>query len=102
MLDRSLRNRQLLGRINIAVEAGGWQTILAYVSDGFGVGVVREDAIPRSAQFIVRVLDADCCPPAVTKVICRYRADTKSALDLSDQGQFWYDTLVKAAKQQED
>jgi len=39
-LDELERSRGLLNKLDIAPEIGGWSTILAYVRDGFGVGVV--------------------------------------------------------------
>src|SRR5208282_6675010 len=38
-LDEVVRSRSLLNKLDIAPEIGGWPTILAYVRDGFGVGL---------------------------------------------------------------
>ncbi len=38
-LDEVVRSRSLLNKLDIAPEIGGWATILAYVRDGFGVGL---------------------------------------------------------------
>jgi len=39
-LDEVVRSSSLLNKLDIVPEIGGWSTILAYVRDGFGVGVV--------------------------------------------------------------
>jgi len=102
MLDKTLRAKSMLGQLDIAVETGGWQTILQYVSDALGVGVVSEGAIPQSSKYVVRYLDPAGCPPTVTKLICRPGTGPKNETDLSQEAQAWRKTLIEAAPQQEE
>ena len=44
-IDRGSPSGGTAKQLNIVLEVGGWATILAYVRDGFGVGVVSEGAV---------------------------------------------------------
>src|SRR5262249_53985635 len=57
--------------LDIALEVGGWSTILAYVRDGFGVGLVCEAAVGGADGLVVRPLDAAAFPPIEARLICR-------------------------------
>jgi DNA-binding transcriptional LysR family regulator len=85
-LDEVLRSRGLLGKLDIALEIGGWATILAYVRDGFGVGLVSEGALEEIKGLSVRPLDRTTFSPIEAKIICRRLAGSGDELDLSDSG----------------
>ena len=66
--------------------------------DGQGVGVISESAVPKNRSgLVVRYLKKTVIPPAVTKIICRYKLDT-SEPDLSELAGEFYDELVAAAR----
>src|SRR5262249_9003175 len=69
--DEALHRRGVLGHLNVALETGGWMAILAYVREGFGVGIVSEVTLPEEKGLIVRALDPAVFPPIESKLICR-------------------------------
>jgi DNA-binding transcriptional LysR family regulator len=79
----------LPGKFDIAIEIGGWVTILAYVRDGFGVGLVSEGALDDLTGLIVRPLDRTTFPPISVKLICRRLAGSGEELDLSEAAMNW-------------
>jgi DNA-binding transcriptional LysR family regulator len=96
-LDAVLRRKGVLDKLDLALEVGGWATILVYVRDGFGVGVVSEGALDRATGFVVRRLDPGAVPPLEAKLICRTLPGSGEALDLSEAARSWRDVLVRAA-----
>jgi DNA-binding transcriptional LysR family regulator len=96
-LDDILRSRGVFNKLDITLEIGGWATILAYVRDGFGVGVVSEGALEDTKGFDIRPLDRMAFPPISAKLICRRLAGSGDELDLSDAAINWR-RLLKNAK----
>lgn len=96
-LDRVLRELNLLGKLDIALEIGGWSSILAYVQDGFGVGLVSEAALPDTANLVVRYLDPDVIAPIEVKLICRRSVSPERELDLAPAGEKFRAALKEAA-----
>ncbi len=92
-LDEVLRSRGLLGKLDIALEIGGWPTILAYVRDGFGVGVVSEGALTDSEGVTHRRLDPGSFDPIVARLICRRATGPGEEPDLTEPARAWYDEL---------
>ncbi len=88
-LDEVLRSRGLFNKLDITLEIGGWATILAYVRDGFGVGLVNEGAFEDTKGLTIRPLDPMTFPPISAKLICRRLAGSGDELDLSDQAMNW-------------
>jgi len=88
-LDEVLRSSGLLNQLDIALEVGGWATILAYVRDGFGVGLVSEGALDDPSGLTVRPLDRTTFPPISAKLICRRLAGSGDGLDLSEEAMTW-------------
>jgi DNA-binding transcriptional LysR family regulator len=97
-LDTVLRRQGLLDKLDLALEIGGWPTILAYVRDGVGVGVVSEGALDDSAGLTVRRLDPEVIPPIEAKLICRKMPGSGEELDLSDSARAWRNCLLQARK----
>jgi DNA-binding transcriptional LysR family regulator len=97
-IDEALRREGLLNSVNIVLELGGWATILAYVRDGFGVGVVSEGAVRETKGLAIRLLDPEVFPRVATKLICRRLAGSIDALDLTKQGLAWRDVLLRVAR----
>jgi DNA-binding transcriptional LysR family regulator len=98
-LDEVLRSRGLLNKLDVALEIGGWPTILAYVKDRFGVGLVSEAALEGSKGLTVRRLDPASFEPTEAKLISRRLAGSGEELDLSEQAQAWKQMLCLVARQ---
>ena len=96
-IDQALHREGLLNSVNIVLELGGWATILAYVRDGFGVGVVSEGAVRETRGLAIRLLDPEVFPRVETKLICRRLASSVDALDLPEQGLAWREVLRRVA-----
>ncbi len=96
-LDEALRRRGVLARLDVALEIGGWGTILAYVRDGLGVGIVSEAAVVDPKGLIVRPLDPEVFPPIEARLIARRLAGSGEALDLSEHAEAWRAMLREVA-----
>jgi DNA-binding transcriptional LysR family regulator len=96
-LDAAVRRLGLADRLSIAFEVGGWPTLLAYVRDGFGVGVVSEGALDDRRGLTVRPLDPAAFPPITVRLICRRAGGSAQGLDLSEWGEAWRQTLIRTA-----
>ena len=92
-LDTVLQQHGLRQQLDIALEVGGWASILAYVRDGFGVGVISDGALAESPGLVVRRLDPAVFPPIEAKLICRRRTGSGEALDLSEGAEAWWRVL---------
>jgi DNA-binding transcriptional LysR family regulator len=97
-VDEVLRQEGLQNKLNLVLEVGGWATILAYVRDGFGVGVVSEGAVTETKGLMIRLLDPEVFPQVDAKLICRRLAGSGDKLDLSKQGAAWREVLKRVAK----
>ncbi len=97
-LDQVMRSRGLLDKLDIAVEIGGWGTILEYVRDGFGVGVAIDVALTSTDSLTIRKLDSAVFFPVEFKLICRRLAGTADEFDLSEQAMAWRTTLEQLAR----
>jgi DNA-binding transcriptional LysR family regulator len=95
-VDEVLRSRGLLNKLEIALEIGGWSTILAYVRDGFGVGLVSEGALTDADGLTVRRLDPGSFSAIEARLICR-RAMVSGELDLPEPARAWWEVLRRAA-----
>ena len=98
-LDSVLRSHGLLNKLDVVLEIGGWVTILAYVRDGFGVGIVSEGALTDSGGLTVRKLDAGSFDPIVARLICRKAAGPGEEPDLTEPARAWCDALRRASGQ---
>jgi DNA-binding transcriptional LysR family regulator len=95
--DKLFRQDRNLEELNPVLETGGWSTILAYVRDGFGVGIVSEAALNGEQGLIIRQLDPNVWTPRVTKLICRYLAPSQAQLDLSTSSEEFRKLLTGAS-----
>ena len=96
-LDRLLRREGILDKLDVKLEMGGWQTILAYVRDGFGVGVVSEGALEPGTGLVVRRLDPEVISPIEAKLICRRLPGSGEELDLSTHAEAWRKIVSRMA-----
>jgi LysR family pca operon transcriptional activator len=97
-LDEILQREGVLGRLNIALEIGGWGTILAYVRDGFGVGIVSEAAVLEPKGLTIRPLDPKTFPPVEARLIGRRLGGSGDEWDLSETARAWSAVLRKVAQ----
>jgi DNA-binding transcriptional LysR family regulator len=99
-LDEVLHRQGVLGRLTIALEIGGWAAILAYVRDGFGVGIVSTGALVETKALTVRTLHPEEFPSIQARLICRRLAGSGPELDLSEPAQEWRAALREVAGRQ--
>ncbi len=97
-IDEVLHREGLQNRLNIVLEVGGWATIMAYVRDAVGVGVVSERAVGEPKGLVIRRLNPEVFPRIETKLICRRLASSVDELDLSIQGTAWRKVLQRVAR----
>jgi DNA-binding transcriptional LysR family regulator len=97
-IDHVLHQEGLQNKLTIVLEVGGWATIMAYVRDGFGVGIVSEGAVNETKGLMVRRLDPAVFPPIQAKLICRRLAGSIDELDLSKEGAAWREVLQRVAR----
>ena len=90
----------------IAIEVGGWQSILSYVAAGLGVGLVTEEAVRGFQEFFVgrmgdsltvRALDESALEPEDVRVIAR-KPQGQSTPDINEHTLRLLDLLRKAAR----
>jgi DNA-binding transcriptional LysR family regulator len=109
-LDAAIHRQPGLGpRLNIRMQTGGWHTIVNFVSDKEGVGVVAYSAVrDKLDRLIVRRLDPEQCDPIESRLICRRlnvanaRENDPDILDLSDEAKAFRVALREAADAGED
>jgi hypothetical protein len=87
----------VLARLDIALEIGGWGTILAYVRDGLGVGIGSEAAVADPKGLVLRPLDPRAFPPVESSLIARRLAGPGDAPDLSENAVAWRAILREIA-----
>lgn len=89
----------------VAIEVGGWQSILSYVAAGLGVGLVTEEALRGFQEFYsggignkltVRALDESALQPEDVRVIAR-KPQGQSTPDINEHTQRLLDLLRKSA-----
>ncbi len=94
----------LLDRIHIAVEIGGWNSVLEYVQNGVGVGIVTDDFLRNSKvgkDLVTRPLDPDFFPPLTKRLIARIANQQTDEPDLTDEAKTFHDVLIELAKQRQ-
>ena len=96
-LRRSLQRTGLLHRIDFRVETGHWSTILGYVNDGLGVGLLAKSVIPAHSDLKIVPLSESEFPSTRTALVCRYAAGSSEELHLSDAARTLYEMLIAAA-----
>lgn len=91
----------------IAIEVGGWQSILSYSAVGLGVGLVTEEAVrgfqesaagARHNSLTVRALEESALQPEGVRVIAR-KPQGQSTPDINEYTQRLLDLLRKSAPQ---
>ena len=89
----------------IAIEVGGWQSILSYAAVGLGVGLVTEEAVRgfqesfaggMGSNLSVRALDESALQPEDVRVIAR-KPQGQPTPDINEHTQRLLDLLRKSA-----
>jgi DNA-binding transcriptional LysR family regulator len=96
-IDEILLKHGMHGRLQVALEIGGWGTILAYVRDGLGAGIVSEAAVLEPKGLTVRLLDPKSFPPIEAKLIGRRLGGSGDEWDLSETARAWWSALRRVA-----
>jgi DNA-binding transcriptional LysR family regulator len=99
ILDRDLEASGVLDRLQIAVETGGWSTILAYVRAGIGVGIVPHSTVGDEKGLLPpRPLDPERFRPITVHLICRKLPQGGDQLDLTDDAERFRGHLIAACQ----
>ncbi len=94
--DRRCREAGLGDRLNIIAEVGPAATLLEYVKDGQGVGLLPRSALPDSHKLVVRPLPAKLSPMMKWQAISRTKAGNDD-LDLAPIGHAFLEAMRTAA-----
>ncbi|WP_084760072.1 LysR family transcriptional regulator [Zavarzinella formosa] len=94
--DRRCRDAGVGDRLNIVAEIGPWPTVLEYVKDGLGVGLLPRSAVPENNGLVSRPLPAKLAPLTKWQAICRKRAG-EDEFDLSAAGHAFLKSMRTAA-----
>jgi DNA-binding transcriptional LysR family regulator len=97
-LDKVFTEKDLLQSLDIVLEVGGWHTILTFVREGLGVGLVSEAVLGREEDLLVGYLVPEVFPPATTKLICRRAQGTGEDLDLTEEAKAFRAALRRAVR----
>jgi DNA-binding transcriptional LysR family regulator len=98
-IDAAAQAAGILTELQVALEIGGWQTILAYAREGLGVGVVTETALAQEpAGLEARALNRKTFPPPRIKLICRTRPAAPGELDLSGSALRFRELLLEEGR----
>jgi DNA-binding transcriptional LysR family regulator len=99
VLDAAAQQAGVLNELNIALEMGGWQAILAYVREGLGVGVVTQTAFEQDPHGLeIRHLNRKTFPPTRLRLICRTRLTAPDELDLSPPAARFRELLLEEGR----
>lgn len=99
VLDAAAQQAGVLNELNIALEMGGWQAILAYVREGLGVGVVTQTAFEQDQHELeIRLLNRRAFPPTRLRLICRTRLTAPDELDLSPSAVRFRELLLEEGR----
>jgi DNA-binding transcriptional LysR family regulator len=93
-VDQVLRDEGVIGKLRVVLQVGGWPTILVYVQDGYGVGLVSDATLSEAPGLRIRYLHPSHFPPIVAKLICRRLSGAGDQLDLSPAAQVWRHVLL--------
>lgn len=84
--------------LNVALEVGGWATILRYIEAGLGVGPLPRSVAARGKALVSRDAQAGMLPANSVRLICRERHGG-GGLDLTELEQAFMGLLREAAKE---
>ncbi len=101
--DAAMRTRAKPGQLDILLEVGGWSTLLGYVRDGLGVGVVGETAIAPNAtdevhDLVMFGLDSRIFLPMQSRLIARRLQGNPEEPDLASEARAFMEMLVQIAR----
>lgn len=102
VFDEALQRHAANARPELSVQTGGWLTILDYVRDGHGVGLISDAVLvglDKTAALDIRSLHPRQIPPAPLHLIARPAANRKDGLDLTEAGRKWMTALRDSVSQ---
>ncbi len=97
--DEALQRYASSSKPELLIQTGGWLTILNYVRDGHGVGLVCNTvfATPGDPKWMLtRPIHPRQMPPIPLNMVARYAPDRPQGIDLTEDGLAWRDMLRKA------
>ena len=95
--DQALFTAGVLNRITIALEIGGWRTILTYAQEGVGIGLVPRSLAMRAGKGLaLKPLAEELTPANTLRLICRSLSSSTEP-DLSDAGHDFRKCLLQVA-----
>jgi DNA-binding transcriptional LysR family regulator len=99
VLDAAVQQVGVLNQLEVVLEMGGWQAILAYVREGLGVGVVTRTAFEQDPHGLeIRMLNRRAFPPTRLRLICRTRLTAPEELDLSPSAARFRELLLEEGR----
>jgi DNA-binding transcriptional LysR family regulator len=92
------RQAEVERKLNVVLEIGGWETLLAYVRAEVGVALVPASVVARKGSgLLVKKPQSALTPPHRLRLICRQRPGTNQR-DLSELGEHFYQALSAEAR----
>ena len=87
--------------VDVAIETGGWQTILDFAESGLGVGLATSSTVDayrirRTCKYTTRPLDSTEFPPDSVRLIAR-KVHGKEEPELTDLGLSLWNQLTAAS-----
>jgi DNA-binding transcriptional LysR family regulator len=99
ILDAAAQQAGVLNELQVFLELGGWQAILAYVREGLGVGMVTQSAFEQDPEGVeIRHLNRRAFPPTRLRLICRTRLTVLDELDLSSAAARFRELLMEEGR----
>ena len=99
VLDAAAQQAGVVNELNVTLEMGGWQAILAYVRERLGVGVVTQTAFEQEPHGLeIRLLNRRAFPPTRLRLICRTSLTAPDELDLSPPAARFRELLLEEVR----
>ncbi len=101
VFDEALQRHAAHARPELSVQTGGWLTILDYVRDGHGVGLVSDAVLvglDKTSTLDIRPLNSRQMSPAPLHLIARLAANRRDGVDLTEDGRRWMTALRDSMK----
>lgn len=97
--DRVMHREGVLDQLNVILEVGGWQAILGFIREGFGVGLVPNSvAQSKPAGLLIKELPSGLAPANWVKLISRPSESGDDEPDLTPEGEALRAALREAAQ----
>lgn len=97
-LERKLTEAGQNRPLSVALEVGGWATLLKYIEAGLGIGPLPRSLASKSKGLLVLEAAPGLLPANSVRLICRQRHGGEG-LDLGEMEQAFLDLLREAARE---